>query len=245
MPDVLGNAARGAACKLVRVRFRRGGIPGRVQEQPPVHGRRGMVTGQMERDAHLTVGDLASSPGVLPRHTRRGVSVLQETSVVKDQHSGPDHRFHLPRQTSPDMSRIPRAGGDGMGQRLPIAVLSQPGGHRLDRPASHVSHQTTQIHLPPPAADPCARTARTPPPQTPPTHHAPQQLRPDSHLPNAQPTHKDTHRLSRPDQALLALEPPGSLKPGTGPGVSQAGESRLSPPCVATATRGGSHRTWS
>ncbi|MGW1729069.1 Mu transposase domain-containing protein [Streptomyces sp. NPDC002306] len=47
------------------------------------------------------------------------------------------------------------------------------------------------------------QTARTPPPRTPPTHHAPQQSRPESHTLNATPGQEDTHHHNQPDQALL------------------------------------------
>jgi rhamnogalacturonan endolyase len=43
MPHPVGDAAAGAAGDLVRVRLRRGRIPGRGQEQPPVHRGRGMI----------------------------------------------------------------------------------------------------------------------------------------------------------------------------------------------------------
>ncbi|GHK05925.1 hypothetical protein SY2F82_77220 [Streptomyces sp. Y2F8-2] len=49
------------------------------------------------------------------------------------------------------MRRLPRAGGDEVGQRLPVAVLTQPGGHRLHRLAPPVQQQPPQIDLAPPA----------------------------------------------------------------------------------------------
>lgn len=47
-----------------RLRRRRISAPG--QEHPPVHGYRGAVGGQVQRDSGLTVGGLARGAGVLP-----------------------------------------------------------------------------------------------------------------------------------------------------------------------------------
>jgi hypothetical protein len=49
------------------------------------------------------------------------------------------------------MGRIPRAGGDEVCQGLAVAVLPEPGGHRLDRLALAVGQQPAQVDLPPPA----------------------------------------------------------------------------------------------
>jgi hypothetical protein len=49
------------------------------------------------------------------------------------------------------MRRVPGAGGDEVGQGLTIAVLAEPGGHRLDRLTLPVGQQPPQIDLPPPA----------------------------------------------------------------------------------------------
>ena len=49
------------------------------------------------------------------------------------------------------MRRVPRAGGDEVGQSLPVAVLTKPGGHRFHRLAPPVQEQPPQIHLAPPA----------------------------------------------------------------------------------------------
>lgn len=78
MSDVVGDTAGGAAGDLVRIRLHGSGRPDLGQEQPPVDRSRGMIRGHVQGDAHLAVGDLARGAGVLPRHTRRGVSVLEE-----------------------------------------------------------------------------------------------------------------------------------------------------------------------
>lgn len=48
------------------------------------------------------------------------------------------------------MGRIPRAGGDEVRQRLPVAVLAKTGRHRLHRLASPVQQQSPHVCLPPP-----------------------------------------------------------------------------------------------
>lgn len=48
------------------------------------------------------------------------------------------------------MRRIPRAGGDEVGQGLVVAVLTQLGGHRLHRFALPAQQQSPQIHPAPP-----------------------------------------------------------------------------------------------
>lgn len=48
------------------------------------------------------------------------------------------------------MRRIPRAGGDEVGQGLPVTVLAQAGGHRLHRFPAAVQQQSAQIDLAPP-----------------------------------------------------------------------------------------------
>ncbi|GAA3311319.1 hypothetical protein GCM10020295_80690 [Streptomyces cinereospinus] len=105
----------------------------------------------MQRDSGLAVGDLARGPGVLPGHAGRGVPVLEEAGVIDDQSGRLDHVLHPPGEASADMHRLPRAGGDEVRQGLPVAVLAQPGGHRLHRLAPPVQQQAPQIHLAPPA----------------------------------------------------------------------------------------------
>ena len=105
----------------------------------------------MERDSGLAVGDLARGAGVLPGHAGRGVPVLEEAGVIDDQRGRLDHVLHPPGEASADMRRVPGTGGDEVRQSLPVAVLAQPGGHRLHRLASAVQQQAPQIDLTPPA----------------------------------------------------------------------------------------------
>jgi hypothetical protein len=120
------DGARPTSGHLGRLGLRRGGIPALGQEQTPVHRRRGAVGRQMQRNPGLTVGDLARGAGVLPRHTRGCVPVLEEPGVVNDQRGRADHILHPPGQPGPHMRGLPRAGGDEVGQSLPVAVLAQP-----------------------------------------------------------------------------------------------------------------------
>lgn len=150
MPHPGGNPAAAAAGDLVRIGLRRVGIPGCGQEQPPVDGRGGTVIGQVQRDAHLAFGDLARGAGVLPRHTRRGIPVLQKAGVIHDQRFHADRVLHPPGQPGPHMRGIPRAGSDEVRQRLPVAVLTQTSRHRLHRLAPPVQQQPAHIRLPPP-----------------------------------------------------------------------------------------------
>lgn len=64
-----------------------------------------MIAGQVQLDAHLAVGDLTRSAGVLPRHTRRGVPVLEEASVVDDQRFRADRLVYPRGQPGPYMRR--------------------------------------------------------------------------------------------------------------------------------------------
>jgi hypothetical protein len=106
--------------------------------KPPVDRCRGAVAGHVQRESGLAVGDLAGGAGVLPGHAGRGVSVLEEAGVIDDQRGGFDHLLHPPGEAGAHMRRVPRAGGDEAGQGLPVAVLVQPGGHRLHRLAPPV-----------------------------------------------------------------------------------------------------------
>lgn len=150
MAHVRRDAAPLAAGHLAGIGQWRGGIPALGEEQPPVDRRRRGVGGQVQGHARLAVGDLARGAGVLPRYTGRRVAVLEEARVIDDQRGRSDRRSHLPCEAGPHIRRIPRAGGDEVGQGLPVAVLAQPGGHRLHRFAPAVQEQTPQIHPAPP-----------------------------------------------------------------------------------------------
>ncbi len=143
------DAAAFPARDLDRVGLIRDRVPGLGQEQTPVDRRGRVVAGQVRRHPDLAVGDLARGAGVLPRHACGGDPVLEEPGVVHDQHGRVDRLVHPPRQPRPHMSPVPRAGGHEVGQGLTVAVLAQPGGHRLHRLAPPVQQQPSHIRLSP------------------------------------------------------------------------------------------------
>jgi hypothetical protein len=110
----------------------------------------------MDTDRDLTVRPLADRPAVLAGHPHRRGAALGKRHTVDDPHLGPDRLAQPLGDPPPHRQRIPRRLVHELLQGLHVPVR-QPLGHRLDRLAPALQHQTPQI-------------TRTPPPLIPPRH---------------------------------------------------------------------------